>query len=246
MATVTIKGIISFPTIFTPKIPKGLRDPKYSCGLLIPPTDPQLAGLKAEVEAAKSNKNMFPSGYNGTAECLSLYDEKYAGKSYYDSRFSGWYELYCTAKENEQPLVVDMNRQPIVDQRDVFSGAVVYVVAGVSGYAQGTGGIGGWLNGVLVTDEEPPMGRLDGKPSTVDQIFAGIPVGSSAPVAPTAAPVAPVAPPAPAPAVPQVAPTTLIMTEKANGVTYEQYMATPGWTDQMLLDQGLPIRPSFA
>jgi hypothetical protein len=29
------------------------------------------------------------------------------------------------------------------------------------------------------------------------------------------------------------------MTAAANGVTYEQYMATPGWTDQMLIDQGL-------
>ena len=36
------------------------------------------------------------------------------------------------------------------------------------------------------------------------------------------------------------------MTDKANGVTLEQYLATPGWTDQMLLDQGLAIKPSFA
>jgi hypothetical protein len=38
---------------------------------------------------------------------------------------------------------------------------------------------------------------------------------------------------------------TLTMTAKAAGVTLEQYLATPGWTEQMLLDQGLAIRPSF-
>jgi hypothetical protein len=49
----------------------------------------------------------------------------------------------------------------------------------------------------------------------------------------------------PVPSAP-AAPVALQMTAAANGVTYEAYMATPGWTDQMLLDQGLAIRPSFA
>jgi hypothetical protein len=38
----------------------------------------------------------------------------------------------------------------------------------------------------------------------------------------------------------------LVMTAAANVVTYEQYMATPGWTDEMLIEQGLAVRPSFA
>ena len=63
------------------------------------------------------------------------------------------------------------------------------------------------------------------------------------------APIAPSVPTPPAPPVPPAAPAapvTLTMTAAANGVTYEAYMATPGWTDQMLLDQGLAIKPSFA
>jgi hypothetical protein len=36
------------------------------------------------------------------------------------------------------------------------------------------------------------------------------------------------------------------MTAKANGVTLEQYLATPGWTEELLIEQGLAIRPSFA
>ena len=93
----------------------------------------------------------------------------------------------------------------------------------------------------MLTDEEPPMGRFDGKPS-VDQMFAG--VGSPAPTASAPAPT-PAAPPVPPPPTPNSAPT-LVMTEKANGVTLEQYLATPGWTEELLIEQGLAIRPSFS
>jgi len=54
------------------------------------------------------------------------------------------------------------------------------------------------------------------------------------------------APPMAAP--PMAAPpiVQLIMTEKAAGVSLEQYLSTPGWTEQMLLDQGLAIKTSFS
>ena len=216
----TIKGIISFPALFTPKMAKGASEEKYGCTVLLPPTDPQVAGLLAEVEAAKGNS--FPSGYNGADECFALYDTKYAGKEYYDPRFTGWYVFTCSAKANDRPAVVDANRQPVIDPSKVYSGMVAYISAG-------------WLNGVMITDEEPTMGRLDGKPS-VDQMFASAPGGS----APQGA--APSAPVPPAPNAPQA---TLTMTAAANGVTLEAYLATPGWTEQMLLDQGLAILASF-
>ena len=229
----TIKGILSFPAIFTPKMAKGASEEKYSCTVLLAPGDPQIATLQAEVDAAKANS--FPSGYNGADECFGPYDTKYADKEYYDPRFTGWYVFSCSAKADDRPAVVDVNRQPVIDPSKVFSGMVAYVSAGISGYTKGKGGIGGWLNGVMLTDEEPTMGRLDGKPS-VDQMFASAPGGS----APQAA--APSAPVPPAPNAPQ-AEAALVMTDKANGVTLEQYLATPGWTEQMLLDQGLATRP---
>ena len=228
----TIKGIISFPAIFTPKTPKGSTEEKYGCSVLIAPGDPQIAVLQAEVNAAKANS--FPSGYNGSDECFAPYDTKYAGKDYYDPRFTGWYVFSCSAKADDRPAVVDANRMPVVDPSKVYSGMVAYVSAGISGYTKGKGGIGGWLNGVMITDEEPTMGRLDGKPS-VDQMFASAP-GGSAPQAAAPVPPAPNAPQAPAEA-------ALVMTAAANGVTLEAYLATPGWTEQMLLDQGLATRP---
>lgn len=254
-----IKGIISFPTLFNAKVPAAGGDAKYGVTVLLPPNDPQLAAIQAEVDAAK--QNTFPSGYTGQNECFAPYDTKYAGKDYYDPRFTGWFIFSCSAKEEDKPSVVDLNYNKIIDPGQVYSGIVAYVNAGISGYVKGTGGIGGWLNGVMLTAEEPPMGRLDNKPS-VEQMFAAVggapvqaapapaaPMGSLAPVA--APPVAPVQQAAPAPMAPPVAaapavPAPLQMTAKANGVTLEQYLATPGWTEQMLIDQGLAIRPSFA
>jgi len=234
-----VKGILSFPALFVAKVAKGATEAKYGCTVLLPPNDPQIAAIQAEVDAAKLNT--FPSGYTGADECFGPYDVKYHGKDYHDPRFSGWYVFSCSGKEADgKPSVVDMAYTPIIDPGAVFSGMVAYVNAGISGYTKGKGGVGGWLNGVMITAEEPPMGRLDNKPS-VEQMFAGVPGGQPAP----SAAANPAFPPVAAPAAPVAPVAALQMTAKANGVTLEQYLATPGWTEQMLIDQGLAIRPSF-
>lgn len=236
----TYKGILSFPTLFTPKVAKGGTEPKFSCVILMPANDPQVAGIQAEIAAAKANT--FPSGYTGADECFGLYDEKYAGKEYYDPRFAGWYALSCSAKQDDKPDVVDMSHQPLVDGNKACSGAVAYINMNISGYVKGKGGIGGWLNGVMVTDEDMPFGRLDGRPS-VEQMFAGVgqaPVTAQTPAAPSTPPAAPSTPPA-APVAP-----ALVATEKANGATVEAMLAWEGWTEELLIQHGYVIKPSFA
>src|SRR5690606_3465649 len=112
-------------------------------------------------------------------------------------------------------------------------------------YKIGDSGIGCGLNGVILTGQEGPLGRLDNKP-TAEQMFAGL---SGA--APAAAPQqgfmggapTPPAPPTPsAPPAPPVAPV-MVMTAAANGVTYDAYKAN-GWTDDQLIQNGLAIRSS--
>lgn len=227
----TIKGILSFPALFTPKIAKGATEPKYGCTILLAPGDPQIAVLQAEVEQAKLNT--FPSGYTGADCCFAEYDVKYAGKDYYDPRFSGWYVFSTSSKENDRPAVVDLNRQPVIDPALVYSGMIAYISAGISGYVKGKGGIGGWLNGVMITDEAPSMGRLDGKPS-IEQMFANTDTSAGPVTAPAAIPPVPGA----APALPG-----LTMTAAANGLTYAQYQ-TAGWSDQQLIDGGMATRPA--
>ena len=218
-----IYGIASFPNVFTPKVAKGGNDAKYSIAVLIPPNDPQINTLTTEVNTAKANA--FPNGYTGTDECFGPYDTKFQGKDYYDPRFSGWYVFTCNAKETDKPAVVNMQHEQILDPGELRAGMKVHVSAGISGYTKGRGGIGGWLNGVMVTGEMGEMGDLSGKPS-VEQMFAGI--GTPAPAVPPAAP-------APAPAAP-AGPT---MTPAAE-YTYEQYIAS-GWTDEQLRVHGLMV-----
>ena len=214
----TVKGILNFPNLFTAKTAKGATEPKFSCGVLLPANDPQIPAIQAEVDQAKLNT--FPTGYTGSDECFGLYEVKIpVSKDYHDPRFVGWYLLTANAKADDRPAVVDMNRQPIIDPASVFGGMVGYISMAISGYTKGKGGVGGWLNGIMVTDEEPPVGRLDGKPS-VDQMFANV---NGA------------APPAPA---------QLIMTAAANGMTYQQYLDA-GWNDQQMIDGGVAQKPSF-
>lgn len=234
-----IYGVLSFPSIFTPKIAQGASEAKYSCTVLIPPGDPQIATLQAAVDTAKANS--FPSGYTGTDECFGLYDEKYAGKSYYDPRFTGWYVFSCSAKADDKPVVVDANHQPVVDPSTVCSGMMVHVHAGISGYTKGRGGIGGWLNGVMSTGEMGKMGRLDNKP-TAEQMFAGI-GAATPPQQPAATPAAPPAAPTPTP--PAAPAPSLVMTAAANGMSYEQYKDA-GWTDEQMIANGVAMKPSFA
>lgn len=237
----TYKGILSFPTLFTPKLAKGASEPKYSAVILLAPNDPQIPQIQAEVDAAKVNA--FPSGYTGSDECFGPYDTRFAGKDYYDPRFSGWYVLSMSAKADDKPAVVDTNLHPIIDANKACAGAVVHVSCGISGYTKGKGGIGGWLNGVMIADEEMPFGRLDGKPS-VDQMFASVggnpATGGHMPSTPTPppAPSTPTAPPPP-PAAPQ-----FIMTDLAQGMSREQWNQA-GWSDELLIEHGYMVRPSF-
>lgn len=266
-----IKAMISFPTLFTAKAPKGSNTPRFDAVFLLPPDDPQAGTLYQMVEQAKADT--FPSGFPQKGDlCFGRYEDKYQGRDYYDPRLNGWWVLTATAKAEDRPPVVDMNRQPVIDPAQVYSGAMVWANVGISGYTKGTGGVGGWLNGVMVIGEEGPFGRLDGRP-TVDQMFAEVGGGAPAPSAPSApgapaAPTPPTAPQAPAPAAPTppapAAPTPPAATAPppappqpaappapaaparqmtpAATATYEAYREA-GWTDEALIQNGLMLPP---
>lgn len=236
------KGILSFPVITANALAnKKKADPgaKYGLTLIFLPGDAQIEEIKRIVDTEIADG--YPNGMPGAAKvCFSLYDERYKDKDYYDPRFAGSYVLSCSAPEGSfspQQHVIDSNMQPIMDPAQVYAGAVAWVNVGISKYSKGTGGIGCWLNGVLITDEEPPMGRLDNKP-TVEQMFSSVAATPTTPRAVT---------PPPAPATPPLAPS-LVMTPKANGATYDQFISR-GWTDTMLIEQGYAtksVTPSFA
>tara|TARA_Y100000310_G_C20696993_1_gene826380 strand:- start:149 stop:883 length:735 start_codon:yes stop_codon:yes gene_type:complete len=197
------KGFLSFPTIFTPDYARNSQgkpmgdNKRYSCDVLLSPGDPQIAQIQQIVDTAVADA--YPSGAPANLrKCFVSYDEKYQGKSYYDQKFSGYYVLTVTAKETDKPHVVDANMQPVMDPGAAYPGCEVWVACSITSYSEGQGGIGGWLNGIMLTGGECPLGRFDNK-ATVESMFGD--VGDQAP----AAPQAPTAPPPPPVAAPPVA-----------------------------------------
>lgn len=237
----TFKGILSFPVLTQNALNnKRVRDPdaKYGLMLMFAPGDAQITTLSNLVNTIAQDK--FPNGFPSSgSKCFGKYSDKIpADKTYYDARFAEYYVLttsVCNMDDfSPSKNIIDQNRQPVLDPSDIFAGAVVYVNVGIGGFIKGKGGVGAWLNAVMLTNEEPPLGRLDSKP-TVDQMFADVPVTSAAP------------PAAPAPAAPPAAPAPVvefIMTEKAQGATKEQFIAQ-GWTEDALLEHGYMMKPSF-
>lgn len=229
-----IKGILSFPHLFQARAVNPGDDPKYSLSVLIPKGDPQIALIEAAIAEAKANG--FPSGFppNGKVclkDCAIQFPNRPEQLNYM--------VITLTSGVLHKPVVCDANLQPIIDPGEVFPGADAEVAITIKAYkGQAFNGVGGYVNGVKVLGTEGALGRLDSS-QTAEQMFGGVsspPPTTAAPTAP-AAPAAPAAPPAPgAPAAPQYQ-----MTAKANGVTRETFLATPGWTEELLISEGMMV-----
>lgn len=240
MSQFKVKGILSYPHLFQPRSVNPGDDPKYGVVVLIPDTDPQLAQIMAIQEQEKANG--FPSGFPATGKLFCKPSTDYPG----------YHQVSGGAKADQKPVVVDANMQPVMDPALVYAGAVAWVSFNSFTFNQPVNkGVSAGLNGVMITGEEGALGRIDGRP-TAEAMFGDVNGAAAQPhvaangqqvKAPAPTPPAPPAPPAPNAA---PAPVALVMTEKANGVTLEQYLATPGWTEELLIEQGLAVRPSFA
>jgi hypothetical protein len=249
--------ILSFPSLHKAKSIAG-GDPRFGASFLLQNTHPQFNQLNAEFTTIRNAA--FPSGVPRTANvCLELYQDKYVGKEYFDPRFNGWWVLSCTrAEEDGKPDVVTTSLERITDPGLVFPGQLVHVNFGMSAYTKGTGGVGGWLNGVMLTGVEGPMGRLDNRPS-VEQMFSGVgqtyPTREAAMAAQQQAPApqqqvnqAPAPNRAPPPQMNKTAPPPrLLLTELARqqGYTLDSFDPAQGWTDEVIIAQGFAIKPSY-
>ena len=251
MAQFKVKGILSYPHLFQARAIQQGQDPKFSCSVLVLKTDPMLAQVQQILETEKANG--FPSGFPPNGK---VFLKDGAVEYPQDPKMHNYMIISGSAKADQKPVTVDANMQPVMDPAIVYPGAEAWVQFNSFVYdMQLSKGVGAGLNGVMLTGEEGVLGRLDNRP-TAEQMFADVvtgaaPVAAPVPAAPQA-PVAPapVAPPAaPVPPAPQApaAPATgqLVMTAAANGATYQQYVEA-GYTDEMMIAQGVAIQPSFS
>lgn len=184
--TVTLKGIISYPNIFTPKAQDN-GDSKYGATLLIPMSDTeQIDKIKAAIVAAyesgvASSKIKFSTPKNGITfpnivkalgGKVTFFDGVEKQSKYHmtdpetldNPLLAEYAELRTSATVKNPPKVFSKYGQSLTAANgSVFAGEIVHVVVNFYAYSVTTGkGISAGLNGVILSGEEGDLGRLGG------------------------------------------------------------------------------------
>jgi hypothetical protein len=153
---------LSYANVWTAKSINGGTE-KYSCSVLIPKTDTKtIAKIKKAVEAAYTEGESKLKGNGKTLPPLAalktpLRDGDVGRPD--DEAYQG--HFFVNANSNTAPGVVDINRQPIFDHSEIYSG--VYARVSLSFYAfnsNGNKGIACGLQNIQkIRDGEPLGGR---------------------------------------------------------------------------------------
>lgn len=164
MSLTTGKVRASFVNVFTPQVPVGGGEAKYSITLLIPKTDvTTLNAIQMAMEQAKQEG--VQRVFGGTMPAmvkLPLYDGdgvRPNGEPF-GEECKG--HMVIRASSKDQPHVVDLNVQPILNPQDVYSGCYVRASINFFAYNQnGNRGIGCGLNAIQkVEDGEALTSRV--------------------------------------------------------------------------------------
>ena len=164
---VTGRVRFSFPHVFNPFAMEG-QAPKYSVQLLIPKTDVEtVQAIRSAIEAAKQEGVIKFGGKVPAILKTPLRDgdlEKPDREEY-----KGHYFMSCSSKT--RPGVVDRNRQPILDETDVYGGC--YGRVSLNFYAfntSGNKGIACGLNNLQKLEDGESFG---GKSSAFSDFSSG-------------------------------------------------------------------------
>lgn len=180
MAITTGKVRASYVNIFQPRIPENGGEPKYSVTLLIPKTDVvTLNAIFAEIEKAKQEGIQKFNGSIPPMCKTPIYD----GDGYRPSGEAFGEEcrgcMVMTASAKNQPVIVDLNMQNIINPADIYSGC--YIRASINFFAynnSGNKGIGCGLNAVQkIEDGEPLVMRISAEEAFGgSNAYAGVPM----------------------------------------------------------------------
>ncbi len=166
MSTITTGKVrFSFTNLFTPRAPQeGQGEPKYSLTILIPKSDiATIQAIQHAMEAAVQEgiSNTF-GGTRPPRLSMPLYDGDGVRPSSgepFGEECKG--HMVMTASSLQQPSVVDVNVQPIINQAEIYSGCYGRVSLRFYAYNKnGNKGVGCGLGNVQkVADGEPLSGR---------------------------------------------------------------------------------------
>lgn len=165
MSTKVVTGKVrfSFCHIFEPQEPQGGGDAKYSVTLLIPKTDTKtvnaIRAAQAEAREAFCNRN----GANAlpAKPKTTLWDgdgTRDSGEPF-GPECKGCYVITISSKN--KPVVVDRDRQPVIDTSEVYSGCYGRAAMNFYGYSQaGKKGISAGLLSIQKLADGEPFGTV--------------------------------------------------------------------------------------
>ncbi len=161
---------LCFPALFSPKTFKVSDKPKFMMQMLFKPNDPFLAKLKAEAlivlkekfKDIKSFQNLtswptqLPVGFWNP---FRVADETPSMEKY--TSHAG--HIVISAKSALQPIVIDQNKQEILDEKQIYSGCYCRALVTVSAYKSKEGGAGItiYFSSVQKLRDGEPLSGLD-------------------------------------------------------------------------------------
>ena len=163
--------------VYEPSAATPGQEQKFSLTALIPKSN---AAAKRQIdEAVEAAKQAgLNNRWNGQAPAMlatTLHDGdgvKQYGEAY-GPECRGHWVLNCTANVSHPPKIVNLARQPIIDQSEVYSGMYGWVNINFYPYLNaGKKGIGCGLNAVMKSRDGEPLG---GSAPSVDEAFANVP-----------------------------------------------------------------------
>lgn len=157
----TGKVRFSYCNLFAPRAAQEGAQAKYSVTLLIPKSDKAtLTKIKSAIEAAKTNYLARNNGKKLPANLKTTMhdgDGERPNGGEFGEECKGCYVM--TVSSNNQPVIVDANKTPITDERELYSGCYGRAIINFYVYdTQGNKGISAGLNGVMKLYDGEPLG----------------------------------------------------------------------------------------
>ncbi len=157
----TGKVRFSYCNLFTPRAVQEGSQEKYSVTLLIPKSDKAtLAKIRGAIEAAKTaymSRNAGKKLPTTLKNTLHDGDGERPNGGEFGEECKGCYVITVSSKN--QPVIVDNDKTPITDERELWSGCYGRAIINFYVYdTQGNKGISAGLNGIMKLYDGEPLG----------------------------------------------------------------------------------------
>lgn len=154
--TVTGEVRLSYAHVWEAKASAENAEPKYSVSLIIPKKDKKTiekieAAIKEALEEGKSKK------FGGSIPKKRKIPLRDGDEEREDDAYAGSMFINCNSKE--RPLIIDSDKEEILDKNEVYSGCYAKVSLSFYPYDfNGTKGIGCGLRAIMKTRDGEPLG----------------------------------------------------------------------------------------